>query len=182
MQEDEIYPNIDEAFKTHGLAAIIKQKELFNEYMEFGGFPEVTITKDYETKRLILKIKSVHTENISQTIIDQIKSAIFEKKIKPGEKLPSERQLMEQFQCSRVTVREALKALEYPGILEIRRGTQGGAYVVDPYDQVRTQFVAGYVFPGKYQDLRSHGGQGSHRTSHRQARLRKGSRRRCSSS
>jgi GntR family transcriptional repressor for pyruvate dehydrogenase complex len=76
--------------------------------------------------------KSVRTDRISNAIMQQIKSAIFEKKIKPGEKLPSERQLMEQFQCSRVTVREALKALEYPGILEIRRGIQGGAYVVDP--------------------------------------------------
>lgn len=76
--------------------------------------------------------KSVRTDRISVAITEQIKSAIFEKKIRPGEKLPSERQLMEQFECSRVTVREALKALEYPGILEIRRGTQGGAYVVDP--------------------------------------------------
>lgn len=76
--------------------------------------------------------KSVRTDRISVAITEQIKSAIFEKKIRPGEKLPSERQLMEQFQCSRVTVREALKALEYPGILEIRRGIQGGAYVVDP--------------------------------------------------
>jgi len=76
--------------------------------------------------------KSVRTDRISVAIMQQIKSAIFEKKIRPGEKLPSERQLMEQFQCSRVTVREALKALEYPGILEIRRGIQGGAYVVDP--------------------------------------------------
>ncbi len=76
--------------------------------------------------------KSVRTDRISVAIMQQITSAIFEKKIKPGEKLPSERQLMEQFQCSRVTVREALKALEYPGILEIRRGIQGGAYVVDP--------------------------------------------------
>ncbi len=76
--------------------------------------------------------KSVRTDRISVAIMQQIKSAIFEKKIKPGEKLPSERQLMEQFQCSRVTVREALRSLEYPGILEIRRGIQGGAYVVDP--------------------------------------------------
>ncbi len=76
--------------------------------------------------------KSVRTDRISNAIMQQIKSALFEKKIKPGERLPSERQLMEQFQSSRVTVREALKALEHQGILEIRRGTQGGAYVIDP--------------------------------------------------
>jgi GntR family transcriptional regulator, transcriptional repressor for pyruvate dehydrogenase complex len=76
--------------------------------------------------------KSVRTDRISQTIIEQIKAAILEKKIRAGDKLPSERQLMEQFECSRVTVREALKTLEYTGILEIRRGMQGGAYIVDP--------------------------------------------------
>jgi DNA-binding FadR family transcriptional regulator len=76
--------------------------------------------------------KSVRTDRSSQIIVDQIKDAIFQKKIRPGDKLPSERQLMEQFQACRVTVREALKLLEYAGILEIKRGTQGGAYVRDP--------------------------------------------------
>ena len=76
--------------------------------------------------------KSVRPDRISQTIVDQIKEAIFQKKIKIGDKLPSERQMMEQFETSRVTVREALKNLENSGILEIRRGTQGGAFVRDP--------------------------------------------------
>lgn len=76
--------------------------------------------------------KSVRTDRSSQIIVDQIKDAIFQKKIRSGDKLPSERQLMEQFQACRVTVREALKLLEYAGILEIKRGIQGGAYVRDP--------------------------------------------------
>jgi GntR family transcriptional regulator, transcriptional repressor for pyruvate dehydrogenase complex len=76
--------------------------------------------------------KSVRPDRISQAIVDQIKEAIFQKKIKPGDKLPSERQMIEQFQTSRVTVREALKTLEHSGILEIKRGTQGGAFVRDP--------------------------------------------------
>ncbi len=76
--------------------------------------------------------KSVRTDRISQAIIDQIKEAIFQKKLTIGDKLPSERQLMEQFETSRVTVREALRTLEYSGILEIKRGNQGGAFVRDP--------------------------------------------------
>ena len=85
--------------------------------------------------------KSVRTDRISEAIIEQIKQAIFQKKITPGEKLPSERQLMEQFQCSRVTVREALKKLEYTGILEIRRGMQGGAFLVDPSVKTGNNFL-----------------------------------------
>jgi len=61
--------------------------------------------------------KSVRTDRISQAIIDQIKEVIFQKKLTIGDKLPSERQLMEQFETSRVTVREALRTLEYSGIL-----------------------------------------------------------------
>jgi GntR family transcriptional repressor for pyruvate dehydrogenase complex len=85
--------------------------------------------------------KSVRTDRISQAIIDQIKEAIFQKKLKVGGKLPSERQLMEQFEASRVTVREALRTLEYSGILEIRRGTQGGAFVRDPNNNLVNNFL-----------------------------------------
>jgi DNA-binding FadR family transcriptional regulator len=79
-----------------------------------------------------MMFKSVRTDRISQAIMDQIKEAIFQKKLTVGDKLPSERQLMEQFETSRVTIREALRTLEYSGILEIKRGYQGGAFVRDP--------------------------------------------------
>jgi len=92
--------------------------------------------------------KSVRPARISQTIVDQIKEAIFQKRIKTGDKLPSERQMMEQFETSRVTVREALKNLENSGILDIRRGTQGGAFVRDP----DVKFISGFL-----QDLFSMG-------------------------
>ncbi|MEW6334211.1 MAG: FadR/GntR family transcriptional regulator [Thermodesulfobacteriota bacterium] len=85
--------------------------------------------------------KSVRTDRMSQAIVDQIKEAIFQKKIKIGEKLPPERQLIEQFQTSRVTVREALKNLENSGIVEIRRGTLGGAFVRNP----DVKFVSGFL-------------------------------------
>jgi len=85
--------------------------------------------------------KSVHTDRISQAIVDQIKDALFQKKLKVGDKLPSERQLMEQFEASRVTVREALRTLEHSGILEIKRGVEGGAFVRDPH----TKFVKSFL-------------------------------------
>jgi len=92
--------------------------------------------------------KSVRTDRMSQAIIDQIKEAIFQKKIKIGEKLPSERQLIEQFQTSRVTVREALKTLEISGILEIKRGTQGGAFVRDPDVKFVNNFLQDMFYMG----------------------------------
>ncbi|MEW6377636.1 MAG: FadR/GntR family transcriptional regulator [Thermodesulfobacteriota bacterium] len=85
--------------------------------------------------------KSVHTDRISQAIVDQIKEAVFQKKLRPGDKLPSERQLMEQFEASRVTIREAIRLLEHFGILEIRRGADGGAFIRDP----NTKFVNNFL-------------------------------------
>ena len=55
LSEKELAPDQEEVFKKHSPATIHKRQELFGQYMEFGGFPEVTLTTDYETKRLILR-------------------------------------------------------------------------------------------------------------------------------
>lgn len=59
----------------------------------------------------------------------QIEAAILEEKILPGERLPSERELQAQFQCGRGVIREAIRALKQKGLVEIRKGAKGGAYV-----------------------------------------------------
>lgn len=55
LDETELQANLQEVLKNHSAAEVNQRKDLFNEYMEFGGFPEVVTTGDYETKRLILK-------------------------------------------------------------------------------------------------------------------------------
>lgn len=55
-----------------------------------------------------------------EAIIDKLKSVIINGHLKCGDKLPSERDLAEKLHVSRVPVREALKVLEYIGILESR--------------------------------------------------------------
>ena len=60
-------------------------------------------------------------------VIDRIKGMIARGELKCGEKIPSERDLAERFNVSRVPIREALKILEYMGILDSSRGD--GTYV-----------------------------------------------------
>jgi len=75
--------------------------------------------------------QSVKSNKISEDIIAQIRRAIFEGRLRPGDKLPSERVLMKNFNVSKATLREALRSLEVLGFLEIRKGVSGGAFVTE---------------------------------------------------
>ena len=66
--------------------------------------------------------KPIKTRRIYEEIVDQLKMMIIQGNLKPGDKLPSERELSEQLGVSRSSVREALSALEAMSILDIRSG------------------------------------------------------------
>lgn len=74
----------------------------------------------------------VTVDRVSQVIVDQIKVLLREGKLNAGDRLPSERDLCVRFGVSRVTVREALRVLEANGLIEIRVGARGGAFVASP--------------------------------------------------
>jgi DNA-binding FadR family transcriptional regulator len=71
----------------------------------------------------------VRENRIYQNIVDQILEAIFRGELKANDKLPSENELARIFGVSRVTVREAIRSLEQSGVLEVRQGSLGGAYI-----------------------------------------------------
>lgn len=73
--------------------------------------------------------QSVPNSRVSEEIAEQIKGAILSGKFKRGDKLPTERELVEQFRTSRVSVREAVRALEHLGLVRVKRGHGGGTYV-----------------------------------------------------
>lgn len=62
--------------------------------------------------------------NVGDSIINQIKDLFLDGKLKPGDKLPPERELMEMFEVGRTSLREALKVLESQGlIVRSQKGT-----------------------------------------------------------
>jgi GntR family transcriptional regulator, transcriptional repressor for pyruvate dehydrogenase complex len=79
------------------------------------------------------KLIPVRRENLNEKIVTQIKALIFSKGVEPGGRLPSERVLTQQFQVSRAVVRQALKSLEQSGLVQIRTGAGGGAFVANNY-------------------------------------------------
>ena len=59
---------------------------------------------------------------LSERINSQISDAIISGELKPGDRLPPERELADQFGVSRTVVRDAIKMLSGRGVLQVRRG------------------------------------------------------------
>lgn len=73
--------------------------------------------------------RPVKNKKISERIVQQIKKTILDGTMKPGDRLPPERELVERFKASRISVREALKNLETSGLLAIKPGS--GVFVAE---------------------------------------------------
>ncbi len=76
-----------------------------------------------------MQYTSIKKGRLADSVSDQIKEAIFQDEYQTGEKIPSEHELVDLFGVSRVIIREALRNLEQAGLVEIRRGPKGGAFV-----------------------------------------------------
>lgn len=68
---------------------------------------------------------------LSQKIVAQISDRIVKGELKPGDRLPTERAMAEQFQVSRTAIRDAIKILSGRDLLEVRHGV--GIFVAKPH-------------------------------------------------
>jgi GntR family transcriptional regulator, transcriptional repressor for pyruvate dehydrogenase complex len=84
----------------------------------------------------------VSTGRVSVEIVDRIKAAIRAGALAPGDQLPSERELTKQLGVSRVSVRDALRMLEANGLIEVRVGAKGGAFVTAPAPKLVGEGIA----------------------------------------
>ena len=74
-------------------------------------------------------LKPIQKKRVSDLIVEQIDEMIVSKKLKPGQILSSERELVIELQVSRASLREALRILESMGVIEIKPGR--GIFVAD---------------------------------------------------
>lgn len=103
-------------------------------------------------------IRPIKQEKAYAVVVDQLRGLILSGRLKPGDKLPTEKDLAEQMQISRPTVREALRVLEAIGLLQTTKGL--GSFVAkqvspsavegllselftlgDPFDLVETRMI-----------------------------------------
>ncbi len=79
-------------------------------------------------KAVFTPIKSPRT---FEEVSNQIKKLIFDGVFKPGDKLPPEVELAQQFNVGRQSIREAMRILELSGFISIQKGGGGGAIIKD---------------------------------------------------
>ncbi len=71
----------------------------------------------------------VQAGRASEEVALQIEAAIMDGRLLPGERLPSERDMQSQFGTGRGVIRETIKILKQKGLLEVKKGAKGGAYI-----------------------------------------------------
>jgi DNA-binding FadR family transcriptional regulator len=76
--------------------------------------------------------KKTNQQRLFEDLVAQIEGAILDGRLKAGDKLPPQRDLVKMFQTSRGPLREALRVLEQKGLLDIKRGMRGGAVIRRP--------------------------------------------------
>lgn len=78
-------------------------------------------------------------------VVEQLREAIYSGRIRPGQRLPGERQLCEEFGVGRPTLREALRSLEAVGLIEVRSGASGGSFAATPAESTVGHALAALV-------------------------------------
>jgi GntR family transcriptional regulator, transcriptional repressor for pyruvate dehydrogenase complex len=84
-----------------------------------------------------LVYKTVRTARLYEQIVQQIEESILKGALKPGDQLPAERELAQNFGVSRTAVREAVKALREKGLVEAYSGR--GTFITNGTSQAIRQ-------------------------------------------
>jgi GntR family transcriptional regulator, transcriptional repressor for pyruvate dehydrogenase complex len=76
--------------------------------------------------------RRLSSRRTAEIVADELRQQIIDGKLADGDLLPGQKQLVEHFNVSLVSVREALRILETEGLVSVRRGNRGGAVVHAP--------------------------------------------------
>lgn len=87
-------------------------------------------------------------KNAYEEVGEQIRRLILTRKLRPSHRLPTERDLAEQFGVSRVVIREAIRSLERAGLLTVKKGPRGGIFVAQEYERPISDSIINLLIGG----------------------------------
>jgi GntR family transcriptional regulator, transcriptional repressor for pyruvate dehydrogenase complex len=90
--------------------------------------------------------REVQQNKVALDIIRQVRESILEGKLRPGDRLPPEKELVTKFGVSKHSLREAFRALEAMGFLSIRKGSSGGAVVLEMDMKVTRDSIFNFLY------------------------------------
>ena len=93
--------------------------------------------------------KPLEARRAFEAVTEQIKGLVCSGQLKPGDKLPTERELATLFGTGRMVVRESLRLLEHSGFVQIKNGYKGGVFVKDVGAEVMTGSIVDLVKLGR---------------------------------
>jgi DNA-binding FadR family transcriptional regulator len=91
----------------------------------------------------------VRTRRVFEEICDQVRRQMSSGALRPGDKLPAERELAVEFGVSRTAVREALRSLEIAGIVGLQKGVKGGAFILKGDLELITRSMSDMFYLGR---------------------------------
>lgn len=97
-----------------------------------SGYPEredsALATKPSKTDP-VMAFEPIRRPRAFEEVCDRVRHLLSIGALRPGDKLPAERELAAQLRVSRSALREALRSLEIAGVVELKKGVKGGAFV-----------------------------------------------------
>lgn len=81
---------------------------------------------------MLAQEEPIRTKRLHEHVAERLKSLIVERRMNPGDKLPSERELQTMFGIGRPAVREALLLLQHAGLIAMRSGRPATVAHADP--------------------------------------------------
>jgi DNA-binding FadR family transcriptional regulator len=100
-------------------------------------------------KVLFMAFKRIDKSRRFMQVSRQLRKSIFSGQYQPGQRLPNERELAEIFGTSRLIVREAIWDLKKSGLVEVKRGAYGGAFIQEMKHDAVTSVMRDMASLGK---------------------------------
>ena len=90
--------------------------------------------------------KKKKSSRLTLVVAEEIKTYVFANKLVPGDRLPNENELIEKFQMSKSTIREATRILEAQGLIKTRTGPGGGCFVHEVSENRTIALLTNYFY------------------------------------